>query len=429
MAVKGLAKGVDTPTLLNTIRANLNSDYQNRVPIATQENITEVGSAILEYESTTNDFLHALVNRVAMVLVQSRLYENPLREFKKGTLEYGTDIEEVFVNIAQAQAFDPAIAEREVFKRVIPDVEAIFHRLNRKDFYKVTINMDQLRAAFLGGRGVDDLIARIVDSLYSGDNYDEYLIMKQLLINYIEKGLMYPIQVAPITDEASAKAFTIQMRAMSTTLGFMSGKYNAQGVLTFTRPEDLIIFLTPQAQALIDVEALAAAFNLTYAQFLNRIVIVDNFGSLENVQAVMVDKNFFVVYDNLFKFTENYNGQGLYWNYFFHHWQIMSSSQFSNAIVFTTEESTVTGITIDPTEANLTKSSGKKFTASVTTTGMGSKAVAYNLIGGITSSETTITSEGFLYIGKDETATTLTVRALSIQDTSKTADATVTITA
>ena len=428
MAVKGMSKSATPEIILNTIRANASSDYQERVPVATQQNIAEVGNAITNYEPTRNEFLNALINRIGMVIIQSRLYENPLREFKKGMLEFGKDIEEIFVEIAKAQSYNPEVAETEVFKRVIPDVKTIFHRMNRQDFYKVTISNDQLRTAFLSYRGIEDLIGRIVDSLYSGDNYDEFLLMKHLMLDYGDKGLFYPITVTAVTDEATAKKLTVKLRATAKTIGFMSPNYNAQGVHTFTPMEDIIIFMTPETEALMDVESLARAFNLEYAYFLGRVVIVDDFGGLENVQALMVDRQWFMVYDTFFNFTEQYNAQGLYWNYFFHHWQVLSTSQFANAIAFTTETPAITSVTISPKTATVSKGQNVQFTTTVVATGMASEAISYNVTGAV-SDNTTITSNGLLIVGSDETATELTVSAISIFNSSKNDSATITVTA
>lgn len=428
MAVKGMSKSATPEIILNTIRANASSDYQERVPVATQQNIAEVGNAITNYEPTRNEFLNALINRIGMVIIQSRLYENPLREFKKGMLEFGKDIEEIFVEIAKAQSYNPEVAETEVFKRVIPDVKTIFHRMNRQDFYKVTISNDQLRTAFLSYRGIEDLIGRIVDSLYSGDNYDEFLLMKHLMLDYGDKGLFYPITVTAVTDEATAKKLTVKLRATAKTIGFMSPNYNAQGVHTFTPMEDIIIFMTPETEALMDVESLARAFNLEYADFLGRVVIVDDFGGLENVQALMVDRRWFMVYDTFFNFTEQYNAQGLYWNYFFHHWQVLSTSQFANAIAFTTETPAITSVTISPKIATVSKGQNVQFTTTVVATGMASEAISYNVTGAV-SDNTTITSNGLLIVGSDETATELTVSAISIFDSSKNDSATITVKA
>ena len=50
--------------ILNAIRGVASQDYQNRVPVATQNNIEQVGNPIMEYQATENEFLDLLVNRI-----------------------------------------------------------------------------------------------------------------------------------------------------------------------------------------------------------------------------------------------------------------------------------------------------------------------------------------------------------------------------
>ena len=198
----------NAPQVLNAIRANQNYDYQSRVPEATQGTLKQVGNAILSSFDLQNAFLNALVNRIALVLINSKMFYNPLRVFKKGTIEYGEIVEEIFVNIAKAHVYDPVVAEQEVFKREIPDVDAIFHKMNYKNFYKVTIQNEDLRQAFLSSQGISDLIARIVDSLYSGANYDEFLIMKNMIVDAVKNGRMTSVTIPEATAENAKSIIT-----------------------------------------------------------------------------------------------------------------------------------------------------------------------------------------------------------------------------
>lgn len=426
MAIKTQTLKANGAQILNTIRANANYDYQSRVPEATQENIKEVGNAILSYQATTNAFLSALINRIGLVLITSRMYENPLREFKKGKLGFGETVEEIFVNIAQAQHYDPSVAENEVFKREIPDVKAIFHRMDRQDFYKATISNDQLRTAFLSYQGIEDLIGRIVDSLYSGDNYDEFLCMKQLLIDYTNNGYFYSVTIPGIDTADNARQSISLLREYSNNLTFMSNAYNSMGVATTTPRADQLIILDTHFDAVVDVEVLAQAFNMDKADFLGRRVLIDNFGELSGAVAALVDRNWFMVFDNYMSFTEQYNAQGLYWNYFFHHWQTLSTSRFSNAILFTTDA--VEGsITVTPSAPTLAKGAQQQFTAVFSGTGSPMQKFNWSL-GGNSDKSTNITSEGLLTVGANETGP-LTVNCILAQDTSITKAATVTISA
>lgn len=411
--------------ILNVIRANASSTYQERIPEATQDNIREIGNAMLTYESTQNEFLNALVNRIARVIITSKSYQNPLRMFKKGVLEFGETIEEIFVNIARAHQFDPAVAEKEVFKREIPDVNAVFHKMNYQNFYKTTISNEQLRQAFLSYQGISDLIARIVDSLYTGSEFDEFLVMKQLIVDAANDGKMYAVTIPEVTPD-NAKTIVAKIKGVSNSMEFMSTTYNSMGVLNYTKKENQIFLIDAAFDAMIDVEVLASAFNMSKAEFMGQRVLIDNFGELTGVYAAIVDKDWFMVFDNWIGFTENYNGQGLYWNYFYHCWKTFSTSPFSNAVLFTTNATSVTSVTVTPPTAELTKGSSMQFSATVVTSGYVPKGVTWS-VSGASDTVSTITPDGLLTVPTTEQNTTLTVTATSVYDSSKKGTSTVTL--
>ena len=411
--------------ILNVIHANASSTYQERIPEATQDNIREIGNAMLTYESTQNEFLNALVNRIARVIITSKSYQNPLRMFKKGVLEFGETIEEIFVNIARAHQFDPAVAEKEVFKREIPDVNAVFHKMNYQNFYKTTISNEQLRQAFLSYQGISDLIVRIVDSLYTGSEFDEFLVMKQLIVDAANDGKMYAVTIPEVTPD-NAKTIVAKIKGVSNSMEFMSTTYNSMGVLNYTKKENQIFLIDAAFDAMIDVEVLASAFNMSKAEFMGQRVLIDNFGELTGVYAAIVDKDWFMVFDNWIGFTENYNGQGLYWNYFYHCWKTFSTSPFSNAVLFTTNATSVTSVTVTPPTAELTKGSSMQFSAAVVTSGYVPKGVTWS-VSGASDTVSTITPDGLLTVPTAEQNTTLTVTATSVYDSSKKGTSTVTL--
>ena len=59
------------------------------------------------------------------------------------------------------------------------------------------------------------------------------------------------------------------------------------------------------------------------------------------LKVYFIDENWFQVYDNNNKFTEQYVASGLYWNYFYHVWKTVSSSPFANAIAFVSKTADV----------------------------------------------------------------------------------------
>lgn len=459
---------LNSADILNTIRNETGATYADMIPAAVKPgdilpngktatmqdsimSLRSIGNIMMEYQPLQNAFLSALVNRIGRVIITSRLYENPWAGFKKGFLEYGESIEEIFVQLAKPYQFDPAVAESEVFKRRIPDVKAAFHSMNYQKFYPTTVSNDQLRQAFLSWEGITDLIGRIIEQVYTGANYDEFLVMKYMIARAALDGRIYPVTVPAVTAD-NARAVTTTMVAQAKKLSYMSKLYNAAGVQTYTDPRYLYVILTSDIESVFDVEVLALSFNMNKAELIGRQIGVDGFGTidadrlalifaddpfttytpfnekelteLEGIAALMVDESWFMIFDNYANMTEIYNPQGLYWNYFYHVWKTFSISPFSNGILFTTTTPSITSVTVSPNTSTATKGSTVQLTATVVNAGFAPKGVSWSISGG---TDSTVDSNGLVTVGANETGATLTVKATSVFDDDKSGSATITV--
>ena len=397
-----------TSAVINAIAPALSE----RIPTATAENLQDIGQYILNNKALANQFLNVLVNRIARVVITSRLYENPLAVFKKGTERYGDIIEEVYVNIANAHEYNPQIAENEVYKRIIPDVGAVFHKTNIQLFYKATIQEDSLEKAFVSEQGMRTLIAGIVDSLYSGANYDEFVSMKNIFAESADE--MYYIKTdAPTVD--NIHNIVTNIKSASNLMEFMSNQYNAAGVMNYTPKDKQVLLLRADVDAIMDVNVLAAAFNMSKAEFLGRKVLVDNFGA-ENpdVYAVLCDDEFLMVVNTLDKFTEQYNSEGLYWNYFWHVWRVYSRSPFSNCICFSYGDIVpATAVTITNAAGTYAKGTNLQMTATVAPATATNKNVRWTLEGA--NNDTYISATGMVHLGAAQSGT-LTIKATLVNN-------------
>lgn len=435
--------------ILNVIRENATQNYQDYVPKATKDadSIRQIGAIIMDYPSLQNEFLSALVNRIGRVLITSKMYSNPWSSFKKGMLEMGETIEEIFVNIAKPYQFDPAVAESNLFKREIPDVRAAFHIMNYQKYYKATISNDQLRQAFLSWQGITDLIAKIVDAMYTGANYDEFITMKYLMARHILDGHMKPFQIPPVATE-SLKEITSTIKGVSNNFEFLSNEYNLAGVYTFTNKSDQYMIVNSLFDAKMDVEVLASAFNMSKAEFMGNRVMIDSFGSLDTerlkvlfaddptfilpteeelkaldeIPAVIVDKDWFMIFDNYFNFTEQYNGEGLYWNYWYHVWKTFSVSPFANNALFIPGKPAVTSVVVSPKTVTAKVGQDVQFKAKVTTDNFASQAVKWST----NSAQAVVDESGKVTLLKGATST-ITVTATSVFDGSTNGTATITV--
>lgn len=349
-----------TIDIMNVIRQNASYEYQQNVPKVTKANdIPRVGEVIYGTPAFANQFINALVNRIAIVRVQSATFNNPYSILKKGYIEFGETVEDIFVSIAKAVDFDPEKAAQREFQRTIPDVRSAFHTMNWRVMYPVTIQDEDLKQAFLSIDGVQNLIAKIVESVYTAAEYDEFLLFKYLLIKAISHGKIHSKSVGDGTNLDTA---AVQFRGTSNLITFMSDKYNELKVKNNTPKDRQVIFMDSLFNAEFDVNVLASAFNMDKADFMGRLFLIDNWTEfdnarfdvirnnsdgieevtsaelalLANVKAVILDEQWFQVYDNNNKFTEDYVASGLYWNYFYHTWKTVSNSPFANAIAFVT---------------------------------------------------------------------------------------------
>ena len=319
--------------------------------------------------------------------------------------------------------------------------------MNYQKYYPVTIEQQKLKMAFLSADGVSNLIGDIVNSIYTAANYDEFLTMKYLIAKTILNGRMYPIEVAEATA-ANAKDIVTTVKANSNILEFPSTDYNPAHVFQHTPKNEQIIFINAKFDAVVDVNVLASAFNMDKAQFMGQRVLIDSFGSLDRdrldllfaddpnyvpltdaeiialdkVPMAVVGEKFFMVFDNLNEFTEAYNGELLYWNYFYHQWKTFSTSPFENALVYVPTTPTVSSITVTPDTANVKAGTSLQLTVEVATTGFAPQTVVYES----DTDGVEVTEGGVVQIGADVSGT-VTITVTSTFDNTKTATVTLTV--
>ena len=414
--------------VLNVIRQNATAVYQDRIPVATAENLHEVGDAILTYEAQANEFVNALVNRIGLVILNNRMATNPLAALKKGRLAVGETIEEIYIDVIKAQTYDPRAAQDTLFKRHLPNVSSVFHSVDSQLNYPLTISNEQLRKAFMSYDSLDRFIAGLVDSMYKSATLDEFIQMKQLISEWNNNGRFIIEPITAVTDAASAREAMIKIKAVSDGMTIFNNQMNYAGVWTSTPKDEQYLITTPDFNARMDVDVLAAAFHMDKAEFAGHVIVVDNIGDLgdDGIEAILVDKNWYQVYDYLRTFKTAYNGEGLYWNYFYHVWMVYSLSPFANAVAFGTATPTVTKLTVTPTTATVKAGGTVQITTTVTGTGDPTSKCSFALTGN-TDPETVVNTMGKVILGSKETGPTITVTATSVQDTSKTATCTITV--
>lgn len=354
-----------TIDILNVIRKNASAQYRDNVPEITKaEDIPVVGDILFGYPGLANEFIESLMGRIAYVAIKSATFYNPYADLKKGYLMTGEAVEDIFVSIAKVYPFHNNVpVEKLELAKEAPDVKSAFYPMNWQVQYKTSISDEQLRTAFTSMEGVQDLINRCIEQIYVAEKYDEFLLFKYLMIKAVNRGQMTPISAGSTTATA-ATAF----RGYSNLMTFPSTKYNETGVLNGAPRDRQAIFMDSLYNAEFDVEQLASAFNMDKTTFFGNLYLMDNWTTFDNdrwadiraqgtqveevtaaelavmahVKAIVVDTDWFQIYDKLLQMSNNYVASKLTWNYFLTAFKIVAHSPFANAIVFVDDEQVIT---------------------------------------------------------------------------------------
>ena len=339
----GGVRPFDNVEIMNRIRNDASYDYQRRVPDVTKANVTETVRGLMQYTPAWNEFTDALINRVGSYITRDISWKNPLAPFKRNSLQFGDTIEEVQAGLLRAYSYSPdrEYGEKAIFGTEKPDIASQFHTVNRQEFYKITVNRDQLRRAFLDDSGLQTYLNQILQMPATSDSWDEFLLTMSLLREYQDGGGFWHTQVPDLQSLGATKAdgetFIKKVQACAGNLRFLDTKYNAGKMPVWARPEDLILITTPEVIANINVSTWAAAFNLDKQQMEAQIISVPRSRiNIDGAQAILTTKDFFVIADNLLENTSQPNPVSLGQNYFLHHWEVISASLFVPAVLFWT---------------------------------------------------------------------------------------------
>ena len=361
--------------VFNVVRENSSKVYMETIPAGTEDNINTISNILFNdaYQPMLNEFVTNLINRIALTIVRNKSYNNPLAIFKKGSLPLGTDIQDIFTNPAEAEQYEYSnTAMAKLLSITDPDTHVAYYRRNRQDLYTKTISREGLQGAFVSWDKFEEFISSITTSLYSGNYIDEFKYTKELIDGAYNQNKVIVETVTNPTDEATSKAFVKKVRALFSKLSFPSTEYNAYSkfssakgtITTWTEPERIVLIIKADALAEVEVETLAQAFNLSYADMKARIVQVDKFDN-DEIVGVICDESWLQIYDNVFRFDEFYNARVMAWNEYLHAWGTYAICPFANAVVLATEKPVpVTDITMS--NQSVVKGANKDVTITLT---------------------------------------------------------------
>lgn len=349
-------------------------NFQSTIGDPNEVSSLEFMNGLLEYPDSLGVEFMNLATRIGRVIAHKNILTNKLAPFKMANMSLGYTMEEYFVECAKEHEYDQSDAENTLFKRELPDIKTAFYVVNRKSYYSATITDDDMRKYFVSWDGVNSLIARIVDSMYNGDNKDDYNYMKSALVKHYENGLMKIVKTSAVTNTDTAKELARKITEYAVYLTEPTNGYNAMAVTKQNDYEDIYVILNGKSNSYLNIDWLAQTFQLEFAEFKAHVLVLPTLPSTTQgtIEALVVDSEIYRVFDQKYSVGVAYNAKGLYWNYFLHHWEGIATSRFANAIAFVsgTVEEKVTAIYSNPQVVEVRKGESVTVPFTVQTSGL-----------------------------------------------------------
>ena len=344
---------LDNVTFTKALSSAASQEFKDRIGDITKENMHKIGDIISDYPTAKNEFINVLTNQVAKQRFFSKAYENPYQLFKKGMLPYGKSIESIFIDIVKGKdrtrKTDGSQLATDLLSRENPVVKVEYYTENKQMQYQATISDEELKGAFRAENGLSQMTSRILQAPLNSAEYDDFLLVKHALAHI--KGAEVKLGKTAydkLTLQQKAQSLVTAIKSYILKMGFLSNQYNGQGVMTYSKPQDLVCFVPTDLLAVMDVQLLAQAFNVSYDQINLHVLPIDYFESCTTAdegvtytyaedtatQCIICDKEALQIWETLNSSETFRNPQALYTNVWFNRWGIVASCNFVNCVKF-----------------------------------------------------------------------------------------------
>lgn len=326
---------VDNSTILASASLVGTSDYQQFMSKLSQSTTRQVVDNLFDVSNRIyyNQFLDVLVNRIGATYVKRHQFDNPLAVFKRANLNYGNSIQLIATDYIKTQEYRDSEPQKTedgdtVFSTYRPQgVKAAYVSTNQFRQYPITINRELLRQAFMDDNGLNDFIAQIMSTPMNSDAYAEYRAMCNSIAEFdkANSGLVYRHTAynAIPNDAEGAKLFLKDLRSYAYKFKFpnLVRQYIPADVPATYNPDELVLLVTPDVLASMDVDGLAQLFNLEKGDWNYRTIVVDTLG-IPNCFAALVSERTLLAMDVVYENGSFYNPKTLSTNFFLTHMQI-----------------------------------------------------------------------------------------------------------
>lgn len=378
---------------LNEIRNTLVQDntlYQTQIPLVDDYTSSQVyGQSLLALPSDLrNRFIQSLVNRIAYTKFTLDYFENPLRELAGDDLPLGAIGQNIYVNPARGRVYDindfaGLLAKYE------SDIKSEYSEINFDVQYPVTIIRKELEKAFVSWGDFESFLMGISTSLYNGAYIDDYRYTKRLITNAYRTNSvqMQTITFAGTTPTAlELEDLTAILRETYLNFQEPSTDYNAwkkvggygRAIVSWSKPEDIVVFINNKLASILDVKVLANAFNVDRASLKGRVFYVKDFDLIDddgnvqydgsNIVAFICDRRWFKIREKDMFMDEFYNANNRSWQSYLNVIKSFTYSMFANGLMIVKAIPTINISSMQFNETSPSVVADEKIRLTITTT-------------------------------------------------------------
>lgn len=414
---------------LNRIREISSDIYHQYIPMLDENtDISAFGQPILNYQVVQNEFMSALINRIAATQFEVKYFNNPLKTLEGDRVPFGHAVQDIAVNKIAGRKFNVEDFAG-LLAKYEADVKVQYFEVNSDLQYPVTITRAKLQKAFLSWDNLNSFIDEITNEMYNSAYIDEYNQVRALVTEAYLNNRVQIETISAVSDTATAKYFTERARELFLNFQAPSSSYNAwskvggagRPIITWTNPEDIVIIIKNSVRAKLDVDVLASAFNIDRAVLLGNIISVPDFdiynddGTLHSdgsaIVGILCDKAFFKIREQDRDFSEFWNPNNRTWNLYLNLVKMYATSLFANAVVFATSAPTVAATAVTPSKTTVSVKEGEDVVVPVTLTPFQATTTVTASSSAEGKATVAVTGHNVTITGVDEGSATITVSA------------------
>lgn len=440
---KGLVTALNKMREMSIVNGSI---YHQHFPIVdANTTIGDFGAPMFgsNYQAVQESFF-GLLKQIAYVATQTRIFDNPLAQLEGDNIPLGWAGEETYINPVKGRQFDVNDFAG-ILQKYEADVKVQYLTVNMDLQYPVTITRDKIRQAFTSWADLENFINGIVNALYNGAYIGMFQYTKALVTGaYVSNKAAIQTFTLP-TNEETGKAFVKKLRELHTLFQLPSTSYNAwqkvggagRPVTTWCAPEDIMLIIRADILATIDVDVLAAAFNMNKADFIGRVITVDNFDIYDDdgnlitdgsaIIGLICDRSWFKIKSQDMALDMWFNPNNRSWQYYLNVVKMYNYSLFANGVILATSMPSVPATAVTAAPKTVSIKAGEKAIVTSTLTPVNSTATITAASSADSYATVAVSGNAVTITGVAQGSATVTITATNADETTVTDTVSVTV--